>query len=732
MPKRKKRPWISTDVVDAAKSRDAAKALERREREAAFRDKHPERFVEEEAEAAASRQSRGSVDGMDGGDGVASSSGRRDEHGESHRRGERTGGDRRRESRRGGFGKGADLEAVDTDPKTFPTHPPCQTRDEISDVEFERRRARVEAVTREIGTCARHKQLKRACQMFVRLISVERMVPSPYTYASLLNAYVNTGSMDGAEALIERMREVGCAPNVVAYTTMLKGYMLVADVDAAWRTIEGMKHPVAPDSRAVNTYIRVCVRCGNLSKALDAFERMRDWDVVPDNSTHKLMGRLLAQGLKCDRLKSLIKSVKKGEHLRWTNDPANGQCQFWRSGRCERGVNCRFYHDPSIQQSDAQSRTIEADDLFANMHINLAHALAVTGDLKGCRKALSKASDHLVEQDEGASGGLKDKEERAELFRQTNRDELKLEMKRIEAFIDRMSSGDPGRASKLEEHLARTLIFSSQIQTLPPRGEDMTRGEVEALRTSLYDALKTTMGLSEEDGKVKKCINKVIGDDGKVRFRKMFGRSKKEQREMNLEVAAGNGDWAVAQAKADVESDWISLELRHDRVYSIFSRAVCSGASNFAAMGGDAAYVLRRHVAPESVSNVFINFPEPPHHSGDVAADNALALLNDDFFTDIHAGLRPGGGLTIFSDNHRYMQTLARMLADMQSFSNRDDADLSSGVPAEIFETIKGVRLYEGLPGRRCGHRVYEQSYFDRFWENGQHIDRYFISVAKS
>jgi hypothetical protein len=53
-------------------------------------------------------------------------------------------------------------------------------------------------------------------------------------------------------------------------------------------------------------------------------------------------------------------------------------------------------------------------------------------------------------------------------------------------------------------------------------------------------------------------------------------------------------------------------------------------------------------------------------------------------------------------------------------------------VPAEIFETIKGVRLYEGLPGRRCGHRVYEQSYFDRFWENGQHIDRYFISVAKS
>ena len=62
--------------------------------------------------------------------------------------------------------------------------------------------------------------------------------------------------------------------------------MLVADVDAAWRLIDGMTHPVAPDSRAVNTCIRVCVRCGNLRMARRAFERMRQWDVVPDDTTH--------------------------------------------------------------------------------------------------------------------------------------------------------------------------------------------------------------------------------------------------------------------------------------------------------------------------------------------------------------------------------------------------------------------------------------------------------------
>ena len=92
---------------------------------------------------------------------------------------------------------------------------------------------------RDINSCGE------ACRLFVRMIASEGLVPSPYAYASLLNAYVNTGTMDGAEALMERMREVGCAPNVVAYTTMLKGYMLVADVDAAWRLIDGMTHPVA-------------------------------------------------------------------------------------------------------------------------------------------------------------------------------------------------------------------------------------------------------------------------------------------------------------------------------------------------------------------------------------------------------------------------------------------------------------------------------------------------------
>ena len=406
MPKRKRRPWLSEDAANAANANASSKASARRERERAFREAHPERFVDDETDdeknaANANASSKASAR-------RERERAFREAHperfvddetdDEKNALGPFLDAGAARERRRGGPGQRARDDAGSTDPTTFPKHAPCQTRDDIDAQEFERRRARVEAVTREIGTCARHKQLGRACEMFVNLVSRDGLVPSPYTYASLLNAYVNTGTMGGAEALMERMREVGCAPNVVAYTTMLKGYMLVANVEAAWRTLDGMTHNrMSPDSRAVNTYIRVCVRCGNLQMARRAFDRMRDWDVVPDATTHKLIGRLLAQGLKRDELKALIKRTVKGEHLRWTKDPSSGPCQFWRAGKCERGVNCRFYHDDSIAQSDARAREIESNDTLASMYVNHAHASAISGDVKQSKKSLRKAAEYLTE-----------------------------------------------------------------------------------------------------------------------------------------------------------------------------------------------------------------------------------------------------------------------------------------------------------------------------------------------
>ena len=43
-----------------------------------------------------------------------------------------------------------------------------------------------------------------------------------------------------------------------------------------------------------------------------------------------------------------------------------------------------------------------------------------------------------------------------------------------------------------------------------------------------------------------------------------------------------------------------------------------------------------------------------------------------------------------------------------------------------------GIRIFHGSPGAEGGFLVDEQSYFDRFWEHGQHADRFFLLLEKA
>ena len=49
----------------------------------------------------------------------------------------------------------------------------------------------------------------------------------------------------------------------------------------------------------------------------------------------------------------------------------------------------------------------------------------------------------------------------------------------------------------------------------------------------------------------------------------------------------------------------------------------------------------------------------------------------------------------------------------------------------EEFEFVEGIRIYHGTPSPDAGHVVKVTSYFDRFWEHGQHTERYFMVLDK-
>lgn len=64
---------------------------------------------------------------------------------------------------------------------------------------------RTEKLTRDVAFYAQHKQLGAAQDCFDAL-AAEGLTPSRYSYSNLINAFVNSGDVAGAEEVLQRMR----------------------------------------------------------------------------------------------------------------------------------------------------------------------------------------------------------------------------------------------------------------------------------------------------------------------------------------------------------------------------------------------------------------------------------------------------------------------------------------------------------------------------------------------
>jgi len=241
---------------------------------------------------------------------------------------------------------------------------------------------------------------------------------------------------------------------------------------------------------------------------------------------------------------------------------------------------------------------------------------------------------------------------------------------------------------------------------------------------------------------VKTHLQRCVKNDGCFDFAQVFATNGSQAkaaggkgmiRQLKLEICSGAGEWAVAQALADTANDYITLELRHDRVYQTFYRALCAQASNICAIGGDANLVLAQHISPDSLTNVFINHPEPPQQTGALhAGSEGKHLLTLDFFNQVARVLQPGGQVTIVTDNVWYARFLVRLLGTAPHPRALAGVEIDAKTGCKSVEEEGGYKVYLGKPGSFCGHTIDASSYFDRLWKRGNLIDRYVLILKKS
>jgi pentatricopeptide repeat protein len=251
----------------------------------------------------------------------------------------------------------------------------------------------------------------------------------------------------------------------------------------------------------------------------------------------------------------------------------------------------------------------------------------------------------------------------------------------------------------------------------------------------------------------------VVGEDsvicdksGRVRFARVFkclngnvsaDVSEQSKPVLHIELGAGSGDWACLQANLNSSDNYVTVELRADRVAQTFAKCLLrqgqrGGQStnipltNLCCIGSECGSFLRERVAHGSVKTIFVNHPEPPtqtYNDNSASADEPAHILNSQTILSASHCLEPMGKgmLVVVTDNHTYARFICQSLVRMLEGEVKNLVGLCPGEVRDL-TVVKSfgssIRLYEGKPSESIRHYTPKKvegghSYFDRLWRTG-------------
>mmetsp|Transcript_58723 Transcript_58723/g.109970 ORF Transcript_58723/g.109970 Transcript_58723/m.109970 type:complete len:850 (-) Transcript_58723:43-2592(-) len=132
------------------------------------------------------------------------------------------------------------------------------------------------------------------------------------TYNTMLNALARCGMMHEVPQLLEDMRDSDppVQPDIVTYSTIVKGYCMAGDVDRAFALLKEMKkgNAVTPDEVLYNSLLDGCAKQSRVEEALGLLEEMKAQGVVPSNYTLSILCKLLGRARRLDQAFGMVQT----------------------------------------------------------------------------------------------------------------------------------------------------------------------------------------------------------------------------------------------------------------------------------------------------------------------------------------------------------------------------------------------------------------------------------------
>ena len=180
----------------------------------------------------------------------------------------------------------------------------------------------------------------------------------------------------------------------------------------------------------------------------------------------------------------------------------------------------------------------------------------------------------------------------------------------------------------------------------------------------------------------------------------LFGRSAPR----TVEIGFGNGEHLAALALAHPERDYFGIEVHRPGVGHLFMLAASNGSTNLRASQHDAVEVLREQIAPESLDELLVLFPDPWHKK----RHHKRRLIQPPFVELAASRLKTGGVFRLATDWEEYAQQMLEVLGASPSFTNLSPTGDWMPRPDERAPTRFEKR------GARLGHGVWDLAFARR------------------
>merc|ERR1719301_306855 len=118
--------------------------------------------------------------------------------------------------------------------------------------------------------------------------------------------------------VLKEMGAQGIEPNVITYSTMLKGHCQTGDMQAAFEILEKMKKDgrMKPDEIMYNSLLDGCAQANLVDEAMKLLEEMQREGVKPSNFTLSILVKLMNRSRNLHGAFAIVEEIAQKHHIR--------------------------------------------------------------------------------------------------------------------------------------------------------------------------------------------------------------------------------------------------------------------------------------------------------------------------------------------------------------------------------------------------------------------------------